>query len=341
MEVISLRRFVILGYLSSHPMVIAAAPGSASASFLELGTAARVVSMGEAFTGLADDVNAIGYNPSGLAFLSRQEAAFMHHEHVSEISQDYVAYAVPFRFWGSLGVSASTLRVPPFPAYDVNDRPQGAVSAQDAAVGAAYANNWGSLGLGVGWKHLRSRLADARAGGSAWDAGILWAVDSKLSLGAVVQNVGPDLKYVSEDFPLPLSGKFGASYRLKVLGSGRIIGALDAGFPRDRSAYLRAGLELAPVHFAAVRLGYNGSLDSGTGFSIGGGLKLIHAGTNWLSATEYSQSVPEVEVGYAFVNMGDLGLSHRIGLLVRFGRPKNEDEYQWRQERSSMHLYYE
>ncbi|MBI5244034.1 MAG: UPF0164 family protein, partial [Elusimicrobia bacterium] len=43
------------------------------AAFLKIGTGARAEAMGGAYTAIADDVNALYYNPGGLAALKKSE----------------------------------------------------------------------------------------------------------------------------------------------------------------------------------------------------------------------------------------------------------------------------
>ncbi len=46
-------------------------PSATGFTFMKVGVGARPVAMGQAFTGVADDANALFYNPAGLSFQSR------------------------------------------------------------------------------------------------------------------------------------------------------------------------------------------------------------------------------------------------------------------------------
>ncbi|KPL01062.1 MAG: hypothetical protein AMJ91_01845 [candidate division Zixibacteria bacterium SM23_73_3] len=64
--------------------------------FLSLGVGARALGMGGAFVGVADDVTACFWNPSGLSQLNRKELCLMHAETFgSLLNQDFVAFAFP------------------------------------------------------------------------------------------------------------------------------------------------------------------------------------------------------------------------------------------------------
>ncbi|MEW6681037.1 MAG: hypothetical protein AB1297_08510, partial [bacterium] len=65
----------ILGLMGN--LSFAGEPGKTAMAFLKLGQGARVNGMGEAFVGLADDINSLYWNPAGLANLKEREASFM------------------------------------------------------------------------------------------------------------------------------------------------------------------------------------------------------------------------------------------------------------------------
>lgn len=300
--------------------------GSASADFLSVGVGPRPVAMGEAYAGLADDAYAAIYNPAGLAGLRRQEAAFAYNRHLEGVAQQELHYALPTAGRGTFALSATSLQVSPFTGYDADDQPAAdKVSAQDLAVGAHYALSWGPLMLGIGGKFLDSRLADARAQGTAWDAGALYQIKSAVRLGVSAANLGQGLKFDRESSPLPRVLRFGVSGRLDLIGKSYLLLAAQAALPNDRTSYPAAGLEFCREDLFALRAGYTGRLDAGSGWSVGGGLKLIHKGRSWYASSTYASSIPDVEIDYAFVPMAALGDTHRIGLVVRFGRDKAAD----------------
>ena len=54
---------------------LASGKGTSAGAFLRLAPGARGAAMGEAMSGVADDAYAAWYNPAGLGFLERVEAA--------------------------------------------------------------------------------------------------------------------------------------------------------------------------------------------------------------------------------------------------------------------------
>ena len=300
----------------------ARAAGTTSGDFLSVGAGARPAALGEAYAGLADDGYASAYNPAGLAGLRRQEASFAYNRYLEGVAQQELRYALPTANRGTFALSATSLQVSPFAGYDADDQPASKVSAQDLAVGAQYALSFGPLMLGAGGKFLDSRLADARARGMAWDTGALYQPNKSVRLGAAAANFGQGLKFDRESFPLPRVLRLGASGRLDLIGKSYLLLTAQASLPNDRSPYPAAGLEFCREDLFALRAGYTGRMDAGQGWSVGGGLKLIHDGRSWYSASTYPSSMPDVEVDYAFIPMAALGGTHRIGLVLRFGPDK-------------------
>lgn len=80
------------------------------ADFEDLGVGARPIGMGNAYTALADDVNAIYYNPAGLAqldecqFTSGYGKLYWGLDDGSNLGSGFVGYAHPLCHWGTLGV---------------------------------------------------------------------------------------------------------------------------------------------------------------------------------------------------------------------------------------------
>lgn len=289
--------------------------GSTAASFLKLGVGPRPVAMGEAFTGLADDVNAIAYNPAGLGRLKRQELTLMHNELFSGVRQEWLAYAYPAGRWGTFGVSANVVHVQPFDAFDNNDVPASKISAQDAAYSLAYARSFGrSLSFGLAGKFVKSRLDNLSASAVAFDAGALYetAVEG-LRAGFSAHNMGSRIKFINEAYVLPRSLRGGLSYHLALGDEDKpheFTFLADMVDYRDGRPFAAAGAEYVRHKVLALRAGWRQTTDSGYGLTLGAGFCLNRGGDRF----------PEISFDYAFVGAGEMGQSHRAGVTVKFGK---------------------
>lgn len=300
-----------------------AGPGTTAANFLKIGVGARPVALGEAYTAVAEDVNAIYYNPAGLAFLERHEVTLMHNKFFKGVSQQWGGYAFPSVHFGTFGGAFTLLTVEAFDSYTALDQPAGKVSASDFAGAGAWAFEFpgiDGLALGGSFKFINSTLASYSAQSAAIDAGLLWRENEEIGwrFGASLRNVGTDMKFIAEAFPLPLTGTVGASYRGSAApfwSDASWMFTAEAAGTQDRDPYGSAGFEFRPVDEFGLRVGYRQNQDAGLGASAGIGFRSLEKGFmgDWW---------PEVTLDYAFVESGRLENTHRVSLTLRFGTPK-------------------
>src|ERR1700689_2585823 len=107
-----LRRFFIGLCLLSVPLQVFAGSdnvGTSGAEFLKIGPGARPVGMGEAFTGVADDIHAIYWNPAGLGTLKSPEMTGMHMQYFQNIQYEFAAFAYPTQRFGTFGFAVTNL----------------------------------------------------------------------------------------------------------------------------------------------------------------------------------------------------------------------------------------
>ncbi|HRY29674.1 MAG TPA: PorV/PorQ family protein [Elusimicrobiota bacterium] len=282
--------------------------GTTGAQFLKIGAGARPVGMGEAFTALADDVNAVAWNPAGLGKLTSPEFTAMHTQWFQDSDYEFVAAAYPSK-WGTFGIGMASFAVDKIEKRLADtDVPDGTFESKDAAYTLSY-----GLGLGEDWaagvnaKYLRQSLDGRSATGLAADLGGLWRTPHRpLSLGLTVRHLGSEVKFVDEGDPLPLTITLGASYKLF---QDRLSVGLDLRQPKDNDLQYGVGTEYVQPCFwdlkGSLRAGYNSAgtdpTDELTGISIGAGL----AWRSW---------------GFdaAWVPYGVLGQTFRYAFLVKF-----------------------
>jgi len=151
------------------------------------------------------------------------------------------------------------------------------------------------LALGTNIKVVQQTVEDFSAGGFGLDAGAIAQVTPTLRVGLSAMNIGGPhvtLRSTQESFPVQM--RAGAS--LSVLGGrGQVAAEMDRG--GDASMRLHGGTEYWIEPSMALRVGYDNDRATG-GFSY--------------------KFAPQYQLDYGIADH-PLGLTHRIGLSMRFG----------------------
>jgi hypothetical protein len=320
--------FLAISPLTLHPSPLwgfgKSQVGTSGAEFLKIGPGARPEGMGEAFTGVADDIDAIYYNPAGLATLKSPELTGMHMDWFQSIQYEYAAFAYPMQKYGTWGFAITDLHTNNIDARTGDtDAPDGQFSAIEGAYWLSYANHvTDKLSLGTNAKFIRQSINSTTANAYAADGGALYDTGWKgVRLGAAVQNIGTSVKFVNESDPLPLLFRAGASIPLRETAAPSFLRNMllssDIILPRDHQAGVALGGEyvgrLRDDLSYSLRTGYqtlNTDVTSGfSGVSMGGGLTFGRLG-----------------VDFAWVPFGDLGNTYRFGMHLKFGQSKENVE---------------
>jgi outer membrane protein OmpA-like peptidoglycan-associated protein len=282
--------------------------GTTSAQFLKLAPGARPAAMGEAFTGLADDINAIYWNPAGLKRIDDKEVSATRAQWIGDTSFNWLAYAQD-ALRGKLGISFMYLGSGDIQKYDnAGNARSETYNVFDSALTVSYAKKIKQMLVGINVKYLYSKLEDESAAGAAVDIGILKEIPGRhnISVGLAVQNIGNGLKFVKESAPLPLNVNAGIACKLL---KERLILTSDLNFPSDYDASAHIGAEYKQKlgDFDVLpRLGYKTTniryMNALSGVSLGFGINFS-----------------SVCINYAWVPYWELGATHRIDIGFKFG----------------------
>jgi outer membrane protein OmpA-like peptidoglycan-associated protein len=276
--------------------------------------------MGEAYLALADDANSFQWNPAGLAQLSLPELTLMHLSYFADINYEYVGLGFPWRGQG-LGLGLTWLNVAPFNSTLDPNAVQG--SAADYSLSGAYALSLSKeLQVGVVARTILSNLASSSAFGGSLDTGAIFRpLGRNLSLAVVAQNLGAQSAYESSSDPLPITLRFGAAYHLYNSADERWLNfVVDANKSLDNRFKFNTGLEVWAFQVLALRGGYKFS-EGGSDFSSGDANSLA----NFTAGLGFRYDAAQID--YAFVPLGELGITHRISVSWKFGyTPKSVEK---------------
>lgn len=289
--------------------------GTSGAQFLKLGAGARAESMGEAFTAVVDDANAIYWNPAALSRIETHSATFMHAALLGDAHYEFLGYGQKIGRWGAIGAGVQYVSLPKIDQTDTAGFVSGnPFRPNDFAASFGYAYTVGekmSLGgsnFGITVKYIQTTITKS-ASTFGVDLGYLSAPfriwDREIRIAYVVQNLGGTLKFQRVADPLPLNLRLGSS---AALTEDWTI-SFDVNEPLDHKAYISIGTEYRYVlneetSFAG-RFGLNsrswGHITNLNGVSFGLGAKMGRFG-----------------IDYAFSPSGTLGLSQRVSLNFSF-----------------------
>ena len=287
--------------------VWASGPGTTGADILNIGIGARAIGMGEAYVAQADDVSSLYWNPAGLALMQERQASFSYDQMYQDLKFQNGSIGIPLDN-GAIGGSLSYLSYGDIQGFAPDGTPTGNQTAYSgvATLGAAWLGNQWSAGANI--KGVQEKLADETATAAAFDLGgnVIYpkpVLGGTMRFGAVVQNLGSDIKFEQQSDPLPMDWKLGVA-AVQMLDK-KLNVSLDYTSPKGDDSYVSGGFEYWLVPFVALRAGYVNSKNEGNGMRAGIGLR-----------------IKGVSFDYAYAGQGELGMSHRYELSFRFGEPR-------------------
>jgi hypothetical protein len=258
----SRRTVVLVAGIVAALCVDAAAgePGTSGFIFLRLGNGARASGMGEAFTAVSDDATSIYWNPAGMANVDGVELNVTHSEWLVDIRFEQVS-VVNEMLGGAVGLSFTGLYYGEMDRYGTSPSltPDGTFAPYDLAVSAGYAMDvLPNIAVGGAVKVIYEKIDFESATSWAVDLGVLHrSMIEGLTLAASILNLGPEAKFIEEEFYPPFQLRGGAAYTYssrKVRGS--LVLAAEAVFPNDSDAKVHFGAEYTYERYLSVRLGY-------------------------------------------------------------------------------------
>ncbi len=310
-------RSVLLFSLFICAMSASWAGSETGADFLKIPTSARPISLGNAYTALASGVDSIDRNVAGLG-RGPAALAVSHQQIFGDNSLDYLAASWPGRTPSSFawGLAVSRLSYADQERRGVDRSVSGSFGASDMSVGLSMARNLGSMQLGTQLKVIRQDLAGFSASGVAADVGLMTRTPlPRLSMGFAVRNIGPEMKFISENYHLPLTITAGAAYRM-IRPLTLVLDIQNSPYSGQTTAAL--GFEFSAVNNVTLRAGYlnkivqavNNRQASETNRGNFGGFGGLAGGIGF--------KLGQFSIDYAISPFGELGTNHVFTLTTSF-----------------------
>ncbi|MBD3285158.1 PorV/PorQ family protein [candidate division WOR-3 bacterium] len=289
--------------------------GTTAHSVMKTGFGPRPAGMGSAYAGLATGVDALWWNPAGLYQLTASEVLVTHQEWISDIRDEYLAFAWPMSAKNSLGLGLNFSSITGIEHIDENNLPVGGgqepetINVYDAMLALAYTRQIGeSFGIGISLKGLYENLYQVTGFGGSADIGIHSRLTPSFSWGVVAQNLG-GVTYGDSTYLAPIQARLGASLRYPALLFGAYFAA-DVCVPADNNISVHAGAEVWPFEMLALRAGYQTGPQDITPDGLG-----VPAGLTGGLGFAFDR----FRIDYTIAPYGKLGLAHRFGLAATFG----------------------
>jgi hypothetical protein len=283
---------------------LAGDPGDAGAKFLRVGMGARASAMGDGYVAVAEDASSIYWNPAAMAPVLSTNLLLMHNEYIQSVRLEQAALTHETRY-GTLGLSFTGMYMDELELRENQPSavPLGSFTVYDVSFSVGFARYiFPNLSLGAVFKPVYQKIDTWSATGYAFDFGIYHVSRIEgLKLGAVAGNIGPPMKFQSEEYALPRYLKLGGSYERESKSlRGRFLFTLDAVFPNDTDPKQHLGAEYMYNQLLSLRGGYKAGYDS-QGGTFGMGVRY-----------------KSLDVDYAYILIkNDLGDSHRFSLSLR------------------------
>ncbi len=83
--------------------------GISSAHFLKIGAGARAIGMGESYVAVANDIEALYWNPAGITLFNKSTAFFSHAQWLVDVEMEYAGFAFNLGPANLLGVAVTYL----------------------------------------------------------------------------------------------------------------------------------------------------------------------------------------------------------------------------------------
>jgi len=291
-------------------------PAPTGFTFLKLGVGARPVAMGGAFTAVADDANALFWNPAGLGMSPGFAAGATFMKMLRTVSYTSAGVVAPLGPRVGVGVAGSWLSATDTRRSRLGEE-LGAFGLTDVAVGPGF--GWHPVrgfALGAATQFVFSRIDTFSAAAFTIDAGALYRPLRFLTLGASLLHLGWPRRFIELWEQPPANPRAGAAFNFD-FGSSRLLLASDVSAFPDYGPTVSAGgeyvLRLSAADTAggqsmALRAGYQTGFDAGiwSGFSFGFGYE--RAMSDWLV----------LNMDAVYLSYGLLGSAERVSLSLRF-----------------------
>lgn len=270
--------------------------GTAGAQELRIPVGSRGVAMGSSTIANTEGVEAIYWNPAGLATLEGTEAMFTHLPYMADIEVNFGGIATSVEDFGTIAITAKVLSFGDL-EETTEEMPNGTgrtFNPTYLVAGITYSRVLtANVQFGVTANVIHEDIFEVSATGMAFDIGFIYDPRWRgLKLGLAIKNYGPDMTFDgigferpndegravtarSAPFELPSAINIGMAYDFLEVEDSRMMATANFTSNNFSQDLWQGGVEYTYMENYSLRAGYNYSEQDNWvyGFSFGGGVK--------------------------------------------------------------------
>ncbi len=299
--------------------------GTSTAQFLKIEQGSRALGMGGAFVSIADDIEALYWNPAGITRFEDHSVFFSHTQWLAEVKLEYAGAVYHINSTNSLGLALTFLHTDQM-KETTEFQPLGTgrtFGFSDFLIGLTYARQMtDKFSFGFTGKWMQENIAELTMRAMLFDLGIYYNTGWKTTrFGVVISNFGSDMapagkityknldnKSVTvksfQSFPPPIIFRIGLAADFLQKENHKLTGSLQLNHPNDDKENLNFGLEYELFKTLFLRCGYK-TAQMEENLSFGFGLITKFSGTHF-------------KLDYAYTNFGRLGYVNRFTAKIEF-----------------------
>jgi len=323
--IVLLFMFSQLAYSQVFPNLGGQRAGTATAQFLKIGIGARAMGMGESYVAVANDAEALYWNPAGISRFENNSVFFSHTQWLVDVDVEYAGVVYHLDAMNTFGLSFTYLHTDEM-KETTELQPFGTgryFTFSDFLFGLSYARNMtDKFSFGLSVKYMHENIAELSMKGLLFDLGTYYDTGwNSLRFAVAVSNIGqemsPEGSYTYQNldaesvgvssfqsFPPPIIFRLGLAGEIIRSENNRLTSSIQLNHPNDNEENINIGLEYMWRNLLALRAGYK-SARVEEDFSLGLGVKV-------------ATSLSDIRVDYAFSNFGRLGYVNRFSLHFEF-----------------------
>lgn len=299
--------------------------GTSSAQFLKIGMGARAIGMGASFVAVANDAEALYWNPAGLVQFDKNALVFSHNEWFVDTKLEFAGAVYHIDNANTIGFAITYLHT-----EDMKEttelQPFGTgrtFGFGDFLAGLSYARRMtGNFSFGITTKFMQETIAELTMRSLLFDLGTYYNTGWRsIRFAVTVTNFGQDMRPEGsfsfqgldnnttevnnyQSFSPPTLFRIGIAANLIENERHNVTSTVQLNHPNDNSENINLGLEYWWNDMLAIRGGYT-TARAEEDFSFGFGL---HAPI----------AIADFRLDYAFSNFGRLGNVNRFALQLLF-----------------------